>query len=110
MAIGTAPGRAGDMLSMRVTPVVAYAPAALEVQAVVAADAENRALEIEVESADYYRSSAIELDGAHAPRVSVFEFREVPPGTYRVLARLHGSTGDRATAVRAVKVVPAPGR
>jgi hypothetical protein len=105
-----APGHAGEMLSVRVTPVVAYAPAALEVDAVVAADDENRSLEIEVESAEYYRSSAIELNGSRAPRVSTFQFREIPPGSYRVLAILHGSAGDRATAVRAVKVVRAPAR
>jgi hypothetical protein len=95
---------------VRVTPVVAFAPAALDVQAVVASDDENRSLEIEVESADYYRSSAIELNGSRAPRVSTFQFREIPPGQYRVSAILHGSAGDRATAVRTVKVVPAPAR
>lgn len=82
------PGRTGERVSLRVTPSVAFAPATLSVQATVDANAENRALEIIAESAEFYRSSEVTLDGDRAPRVTQFQFRSVPSGRYNVRAIL----------------------
>src|SRR5688572_13285510 len=94
---------------MKMSPATAFEPAVLTVRTVIEADAENRALEIVAQSADYYRSSSIQLDGASAPRLNVFEFRNLPTGTYDVMSVLVGSGGERATVLRRFQVAAAPG-
>ena len=94
---------------MRVSPSVAFEPAVLTIRTVIETDIENRALEIVAQSADYYRSSSIQLDGASAPRLNVFEFRNLPTGTYDVTSVLIGSRGERAIVSRRFQVAPAPG-
>ena len=49
-----------------VTPAVAKAPAEVRIQVWVTPQDDNRTLEIVVDSGDFYRSSAIPLDGAQA--------------------------------------------
>jgi len=87
-------------LAVRVSPAVAFAPATLVVRTTIQSDPDNRAVEIVAESNDFYRSSEIQLNGDHAPRVNVFEFRSLPPGTYLVTARLIDSKGEPRASVR----------
>ena len=97
---------AGEPISMKVSPAVAFAPANLVVRATIEADADNRAVEIVAESADFYRSSQIQLEGDKAPRTNRFEFRSLPPGTYEVRARLIGADGQpRGNARQQVNVI-----
>jgi hypothetical protein len=97
---------AGEKMTMKVSPSVAFAPANLIVRAMVIADADNRAVEIVAESESFYRSSMIQLEGEKAPRTSQFEFRSLPPGTYEVRANLYGSNGaPRATIRQQVNVI-----
>jgi hypothetical protein len=97
---------AGERISMKVSPSVAFAPANLVVRAMIEADADNRAVEIVAESADFYRSSQIPLEGDKAPRTSQFEFRSLPPGVYEVRAMLIGAGGQqRAYARQQVNVM-----
>ena len=91
---------ADQKIAMRVSPAVAFAPATLVVRATIEADPDNRVVQIVAESTDFYRSSEIQLDGEHAPHVNVFEFRSLPPGTYRVSATLRDSAGKSRAAVR----------
>ena len=106
MLIATLPIGAGERISVKVSPAVAFAPANLVVRALIEADQENRAVEIIAESADFYRSSQIQLEGENAPRVSTFEFRSLPPGTYEVRALLLGSGGaQRAFARQTINVI-----
>jgi len=98
-----------ERLSLRVSPIVGMAPAYVTVQARIGADDENRALEVTVESDDFLRRSQIELNGKDAPRLSVFEWRDIPTGVYEVRAVLIGSHGPRATSLKLVKITPAPG-
>jgi hypothetical protein len=95
---------------MRVTPAVSSAPAALLVQATVQAGDDHRFLVVRAESDDFERTSGIELDGQRAPRVSTFEFRSLPAGTYEVTVVLGGASGQLASASRTVIVVPSGGR
>jgi len=85
---------------MHVSPAVSFAPANLIVRAMIASDADNRAVQIVAESPEFYRSSEIQLDGDRAPRTTMFEFRSLPPGTYEVKATLRGSRGAERAAVR----------
>jgi hypothetical protein len=106
MLTTTLPLGAGERLTMKVSPAVAFAPANLVVRAMIEADADNRAVEIIAESADFYRSSHIQLEGDKAPRTNQFEFRSLPPGTYEVRALLFGADGQqRAYARQQVNVI-----
>jgi hypothetical protein len=98
----------GDRLTMRVTPLVAFAPAYLIVQTRIEADDRNRSIEIVAESRDFYRSSEIPLDGDKAPRSSRFEFRGLPGGRYTVAAVLKGTNEVLALTHQEVNVVETP--
>jgi hypothetical protein len=103
--------READRVTIRVSPAVCFAPANLVVRATIAADPDNRAVEIVAESPEFYRSSEIQLDGDRAPRTSQFEFRSLPPGTYEVKAILRGISGERASVRQQVNVIgPGAGR
>jgi hypothetical protein len=97
---------AGERMTLKVSPAVAFAPANLIVRTTIEADADNRAIAIVAESDDFYRSSEVRLDGDHAPRTNSFEFRSLPPGTYQVKAMLIGPDSEpRATARQQINVM-----
>lgn len=104
----TATGAAGanEPLALRVSPAFSFAPANLVIQANVDRDADNRSMEVIADSAEFYRSSTIALEGERAPRTSRFEFRSLPPGDYEITATVIGADGrQRATARQQVKVL-----
>jgi len=106
MLTTTLPIGAGERITMRVSPAVAFAPANLIVRAMIEADDQNRAIQIIAESDDFYRSSEVQLEGDKAPRTSMLEFRNLPPGTYEVRALLFGADGrQRAYARQQVNVI-----
>ena len=100
MMTATPPLNAGEKMTLKVSPAVAFAPANLIVRAMIIADADNRAVEIIAESEDFYRSSTIQLEGDKAARTNTFEFRSPPPGTYEVRATLIGANGDSRARLR----------
>ena len=100
MLITTLPMGAGERITVKVSPAVAFAPANLVVRTMIEADQDNRAVEIVAESADFYRSSQIQLEGDRAPRTTNFEFRSLPPGTYEVRALLIGTGGEQRAFAR----------
>jgi hypothetical protein len=100
IASSTIPLGAIDPISMKVSPSVSFAPANLIVRATVEAHANNRAVLIEADSENFYRSSEIPLDGDRAPRTTMFEFRSLPQGTYEVKATLLGPGGESRGMVR----------
>ena len=100
MLMATVPLGAGERMSMKVYPAVAFAPANLIVRAMVIADADNRALQIIAESPDFYRSSMVQLEGDRSARTSMFEFRSLPPGHYEVRANLFGANGAQRASLR----------
>jgi hypothetical protein len=97
---------AGGKITMKASPEISFAPAHLVVRTTIEPDPENRALEIVIDSPEFYRSSLIQLEGDQAPRTSVVEFRGVPGGNYEISARLLGQGGEsRALARRIVDVI-----
>jgi hypothetical protein len=98
-----------EPLRMHVSPAVARAPAVLTVRETVEAASENRLLQVVAESPDFYRSSQIEIDGAKASPLQVFEFRNLPSGVYQVTGVLVGVNGPRATVLKLAKVEPPVG-
>ena len=100
---------AAQPLCLDVSPVLTPAPGFFSVRAKVESNDENRALEIVAESPDYVRSSTIQLDGSTAPPLSVFEFRNLPPGVYDVTGVLMGTHGRRAAVRKVVQIIPTAG-
>lgn len=101
---------AGEAMRLQITPSVARAPADLVVRVSVQHDADNRFLQVVAESADFYRSSEIPVDGESTPALSVFEFRSLPSGLYQVTGTLIGASGRRKTAFALARVEPPFGR
>jgi hypothetical protein len=91
---------AKEPLSMKVSPAMSFAPANLVIRTRLEPDAGNRAMEVIAESDDFYRSSAIQLEGDRAPRTITFEFRSLPPGEYEVTAVVIGTDGQRRALAR----------
>jgi hypothetical protein len=85
---------------MHVSPAMSFAPANLLIRTKVEPDADNRSIEVIAESADFYRSSSIQLQGERAPRTVTFEFRSLPPGQYGVTASVVGMDGQRRALAR----------
>ncbi len=102
----TSPLRAGERLTMRVSPTVAMAPATLVITTKAEPDASNRVLQIQVESEGYYRSSLMQVDGEEAAASRTVHYDGVPGGTYEIRATLFGPGGKmRAEAIRRVQIV-----
>ena len=96
-------------LSLEVSPVVAPGPAFVRVRAVVEPSDDNRSLDIVAQSAEFYRSSHVDLDGRNSPRIAVVEYSRLPPGKYEITGVLVGIGGKRATAMKFVHIVPTAG-
>ena len=75
--------RAAERLTMRIVPRVAMTPATIRIRTDVAPDVDNRAIEVATDSSNFYRSSQLPLNGDLAPRVSAFEYRDLPEGETR---------------------------
>ena len=106
LLLGAVPSQAGSAVTVRVWPVVAFAPADLQIRASVDVNADNRTLEVVAESNDYYRSSELQLDGEDAARTSVVSFRSLPGGDYTVRVVVRGSRGEvRASSTAISRVV-----
>ena len=97
----TAVARAKEPLSIRVSPAFAFAPANLVIRTSVEPDAENRSMEVIADSAEFYRSSTIGIEGDRAPKTMMIEFRSLPPGDYEVTAMLIGVDGRRRAIAHA---------
>ena len=97
---GSLGANANDRLSMKVSPAVSFAPANLVIRATVAADDDNRLIEITAESDDFYRSSEIQLEGKKAPRTTLVYFRSLPGGAYSVRATLKDASGHERALVQ----------
>jgi len=93
IGLGTASG-ARERLQVLASPRVSYAPGNLTIRAIVDPNEAHRAIQVVADSGDYVRSSEVQLDGVRAPRVTVFEFDNVPTGIYAVTAALKDSRGD----------------
>jgi hypothetical protein len=100
LAAGAAAG-ATEPLSLQVSPAVSFAPANLVIRTTVEPNVENRGMEVVAESAEFYRSSMIGLEGERAPKTTRFEFRSLPPGEYEVTATVIGLGGRRRAIAHA---------
>jgi hypothetical protein len=106
LALATIHAGGGEQLKLAVSPAHSFAPSNLSIRARVVPHGENRGLQIVAESAAFYRSSQMPLDGEGAPGMLLFEFRSLPSGDYRVYGILTASGGrQRALAEQSVTVL-----
>jgi len=91
LAAATPTRAAEKALSLRVTPLLAAAPATVSITVTVEPHERNRVLVIEDDSDVYYRSSQVQLEGKNAARTHLLLFRGLPPGEHRVRASVHGT-------------------
>jgi hypothetical protein len=92
---------AREAVVIRVSPAMSFAPANLVIRTTIEPDANNRAVEVVADSDEFYRSSAIQLEGDRAPKTTTFEFRSLPRGEYEVTAVVIGADGQRRAFARA---------
>ena len=92
---------AGEPVSIRVNPSVAVAPTNLAISVNVVPQPQNRALEIVLDSGDFYRLSRVQLEGDRSPLVNTMKIDSVPAGDYEVTATVFGSDGRRGSTARA---------
>ena len=92
---------AKEPLSIRVSPAFSFAPANIVIRTSAEPDTENRWMEVIADSAEFYRSSTITIEGDRAPRTMTIEFRSVPPGDYEITAVLIGVDGQRRAMTQA---------
>jgi hypothetical protein len=105
LALVAIPVNGGGRLTMNVSPAYSFAPSFLRIRVRVEPSAENRSLEVIAESAEFYRSSQIPLDGDRAPRTIVVEFPSVPAGDYDIAGVVTDRTGRQSAAREHVQVI-----
>jgi len=87
---------AGEPVRVRVVPAFALNPADVIVETVIEPDVRNRGVEITVDSANFFATSTVTLEGDRAPRVRTTHFRQLPAGSYEVSATLVQDGGPRS--------------
>lgn len=97
---------AREKISLRVTPNVSSAPSTVIVKATIVPDAANRWLRIEADSGEFFRSSAIQLEGDKAPTVTEIQLKSLPSGEYNVKAVLGNVMGEETMVQRTAIVLP----
>ena len=100
---------ADEAISITVRPAVATAKGHAQLKVLVARNNLNRALIWEVDGPDYYRSSAMELDGAASPRSYFFIVRDLPAGDFEVRATLRRNDNSEVMDHSRIRVVGGPG-
>ena len=97
---GSITADAGELLKMQVSPRVTQAPADIFIYIRLEPRPENRLLLVTADSSEFFRSSEMSLAGESSPRVTVFRFRQLPPGVYSIAAELIGVNGKTRERVR----------
>jgi hypothetical protein len=85
-------------VSVQASPTVTAEPGVVRLLIRLDRDEANRALVVEVDSPDLFRSSVISLDGASAPAVHSLHFRSLPAGEYDVTVRVYRDDRSASTA------------
>jgi hypothetical protein len=76
-------------VSVQASPAVMAEPGAVQLLIRLERDAANRALVVEVDSQDLFRSSLVSLEGAASPAVHWLRFGSLPAGDYDVTVTLY---------------------
>ncbi len=106
LIIATAPPVAADApLTLAVSPFTSFAPSRVHIRVRVEPNADNRMLQITVDSEGFYRRSDIQLEGDHARATTQMEIPNLPGGEYEVTAAVIDSGGRERAVARSRAVV-----
>jgi hypothetical protein len=94
----------GQRLSIRVSPVIAFAPAFLTIRATMEPSEDARRLAIEVDSTSFSTKSEIPLEGKNSPRMKVIQLKDVPSGLYEIRATVIGPAGTIANTMQVIRI------
>lgn len=102
---GSIQSSADAPISITVRPAVAHTSGEARVKVLVARNERNRSLVWEVDGPNYYRSSAMQLDGASSPRSYFFTMRDLPAGSFEVRASVRRNDNSVAMDRSAIRVI-----
>lgn len=85
-------------------------PATVQITVAVEPAANHRALVVEADSPQYFRSSALPLDGESEKRLHTVEFKNLPAGAYTLRAELRSLDEILATATQDLVVTGTGGK
>lgn len=95
-------------LSLRVTPMISFAPATLELRVHFDPTETDRQVRVILESGDFYRSSTWDIEPGQRKRLEVWTLRDVPAGDYQAVAMIGRADDERdrflARAVERINV------
>jgi hypothetical protein len=100
LSLTTISATGGEHLRINVSPLMSFAPSNIRILTRLVPDDENRTLDVVAESAEFYRSSQIPLEGDRAPAIITVEFRDLPRGEYEVYSVLTDRVGERRAVAR----------
>jgi hypothetical protein len=99
--------RADEVVRIHVPSNILTDRSDLVVQVLVVRNTENRAVRVTAESASYYGSSEIQIDGDRHPTVQLVRFVSVPAGWYEVTGTVFDQRAkSRGAARTSVLVYP----
>ena len=98
VAVSIHPGRASEVVEIKVRGHYFPAPANINVNIAVEPADNHYRLVIEADSEGFYRASEIALDGAADKRVHTVQFKNLPQGQYVLRAELRSRTDVLAEA------------
>ena len=105
-AIATTSMHGAEAVSIRATPGISFAPADVTINAMVEPNAANRAIDVVVDSGEYFRRSAAGLDGDRAARTNQFRFPRLPAGVYQIRVTVKGASGKAlGSAIAEIRVI-----
>ncbi len=107
---GATHGDARDVVEIRLHGRYFIEPATVRILVAVEPDAENRALRIEADGDQMYRSSELTLTGANDKRLHSIEFRNLPAGSYTLRAEVRSSHDIRGSATHDLIVTGSGGQ
>ena len=95
---------AKQLIEIRMRGFYFAAPATIPVTVAVEPGANNRALIVEVDGDNYFRSSGKDLDGENERRFHTLEFTNLPAGRYALRARVMSKSAVLGSAAEALVV------
>jgi hypothetical protein len=99
---------ADEAISITVRPAVASYGGHARVKVLVARHESNRSLIWEMDGPNYYRSSAMDLDGASSPRTYFFLARDLPSGEFEIRATVRRTDNSVVMDRSTIKVIGGP--
>jgi hypothetical protein len=107
---GTVAVNAGELIAIRLRGHYYAEPATVQITVAVEPATNNRALVVEADGENYFRSSALVLDGEKEKRLHTVEFKNLPAGVYTLRAQVRSAAEVLAMASQDLVVTGVGGR